>query len=302
VGLGLALGFLGVLAFSFSLPLTRMAVGSEAAPQLSGWFVSLGRAAVAGVLSALWLWAVRAAWPTPAQWRTLALVAAGVVFAFPVCTSLALRQVEAVHASVMLGVMPLATAVLGAWLARQRPSAGFWACAVLGSALVVGFALLRFDAGNGAGFTLALHPADGLLLLAMLGASVGYAYGARLSGHMPPEQVICWALVLSLPVTVPALWWSAPAQPAAISAAAWGGFAYVSVCSMWLGFFAWYRGLALGGTVRVSQVQLLQPFMSMVFAVPLLGEHIDAMTLGFALAVIATVFIGRKMPVHPLKP
>jgi drug/metabolite transporter (DMT)-like permease len=110
---GMTFGFVGVLAFSFSLPFTRMAVGSEAAPQLSGWFVSLGRAAVAGVLSALWLWAVRAAWPTAAQWRVLAVVAVGVVFAFPVCTSLALLQVQAVHASVMLGVMPLATALLG---------------------------------------------------------------------------------------------------------------------------------------------------------------------------------------------
>jgi drug/metabolite transporter (DMT)-like permease len=112
---------------------------------------------------------------------------------------------------------------------------------------------------------------------------------------LPAEHVICWVLVLSLPVTLPATLATWPIRPASL--AAWGGFAYVTVFSMWLGFFAWYRGLALGGTVRVSQVQLLQPFLSMLFAIPLLGERLDALTLGFALAVIATVFVGKKMPV-----
>lgn len=293
---GLWLGFLGITVFAFSLPMTRLAVGSDAAPQLNGWFVGLGRAAVAGVLSALWLWAMKAAWPSRSQWQGLAVVATGVVFGFPVCTSLAMRHVEAVHASVMLGVLPLATAAVGAWLARQRPSLGFWACAAAGSGLVVAFALIR--SGPAAATWAGIQPADGLLLLAMLAAAVGYAWGARLSSTMPPEQVICWALVLSMPVTVPVAWFAAPAAPGDISAAAWGGFAYVSVCSMWLGFFAWYRGLALGGTVRVSQVQLLQPFMSMLFAVPLLGERLDLLTIAFGLAVVATVFIGRKMPVY----
>jgi drug/metabolite transporter (DMT)-like permease len=108
--------------------------------------------------------------------------------------------------------------------------------------------------------------------------------------------VICWALVLALPLTLPLAAFSWPAGP--VKAAAWWGFGYVAVFSMWLGFFAWYRGLALGGTVRVSQVQLVQPFLSMLFAVPLLGERLDAVTVGFGLAVIATVFIGKKMPVH----
>jgi len=67
---------------------------------------------------------------------------------------------------------------------------------------------------------------------------------------------------------------------------------------MWLGFFAWYRGLALGGTLRVSQVQLVQPFLTLLFAVPVLGERLSASTVLFSLAVIATVFVGRKMPTH----
>ena len=115
---------------------------------------------------------------------------------------------------------------------------------------------------------------------------------------MRAEHVICWALVLALPLTLPLAVTSWPgSSEIPIKAAAWWSFGYLAVFSMWLGFFAWYRGLALGGTVRVSQVQLVQPFLSMLFAVPLLGERLDVVTVGFGLAVIATVFIGKKMPV-----
>ncbi len=288
---GLALGLLGVLVFALTLPMTRLATGTPEAPQLGGLYIAAGRAVVAAALSALFLVAVRAPLPRRADWGPLALVALGVVFGFPICTSLAMRHVEAVHASVIVGVLPLATAAVGAALQGQRPSPGFWACALAGTALVMAYAVLR---SGSAGIT--LHPADLLLLLGMLGAALGYGYGARLAQHLPAEQVICWALLLSLPLTLPLTLWSWPAAP--VSAAAWGGFAYVAVFSMWLGFFAWYRGLALGGTVRVSQLQLLQPFLSMLFAVPLLGETLDALTLAFALAVIATVFAGRTMPVN----
>ena len=162
--------------------------------------------------------------------------------------------------------------------------------------LVIAFALLRSGSG------LRLQSADALLLAAMAFGAVGYGWGGRLSQRMRAEYVICWALVLALPVSVPLAFWTHP--QAAVPASAWVGFGYVSVFSMWIGFFAWYRGLALGGTVRVSQVQLLQPFLSMVCAVPLLGERLDAISVGFALAVIATVFVGRRMPVSraPVSP
>ncbi len=288
---GLWLGLLGVAIFALTLPMTRLAVGTPEAPQMSGVFIALGRAVVAAVLSAAFLAATRAPLPRRGDWLPLAITSAGVVFGFPLFTSVAMRYVEAVHASVIVGVLPLATAAVGAWLHRQRPSAGFWACAALGSALVVAFALLRSGQSG-----LALHPADALLLAAMACAAIGYGYGARLSQRMRAEHVICWALVISLPLTLPAAVLARP--QAAVQASAWWAFAYVAVFSMWLGFFAWYRGLALGGTVRVSQVQLVQPFLSMLFAVPLLGETLDAVTLGFAVAVIATVFIGKKMPVR----
>jgi len=287
---GLWLGLAGVVIFALTLPMTRLAVGTAEAPQMSGVFIALGRAVVAAALSAAFLVATRAPWPQRDQWWPLVLTSAGVVFGFPLFTSIAMRYVEAVHASVIVGVLPLATAAVGALLHRQRPSNGFWACAVLGSALVVAFAIWKSGSGFG------LHLADTLLLAAMACAAVGYGYGARLSQRMRAEHVICWALVLALPLTLPFAWATLPRGE--LPASAWWGFAYVAVFSMWIGFFAWYRGLALGGTVRVSQVQLVQPFLSMLFAVPLLGERLDAVTLGFALAVIATVFIGKKMPVR----
>jgi drug/metabolite transporter (DMT)-like permease len=196
---------------------------------------------------------------------------------------------------VIVGALPMATAVFGAWLHRQRPSWGFWLCALLGGALVVAFAVLRSGTQG-----LSLHWADGLLLLALACAAMGYGYGALLSQRMRAEQVISWALVIALPLTIPLAIGSWPAQP--VGATAWGALAYVSVFSMWLGFFAWYRGLALGGTVRVSQVQLAQPFFSMLFAVPLLGERLDLLSVGFGLAVVLTVFLGRQAPIHAASP
>ena len=290
---GLWLGALGVVIFAFTLPMTRLAVGTPEAPQMSGAFIALGRAVVAAGLSGLFLLATRAPWPGRRDWWPLAVTAGGVVFGFPLLTSIAMRHVEAVHASVIVGVLPLATAAVGACLHRQRPSWGFWACALVGSALVIAFAVIRSGASG-----LSIQPADALLLAAMGCAAIGYGYGARLSQHMRAEHVICWALVLALPLTLPLAWATRPQVQ--LQDSAWWAFAYVAVFSMWLGFFAWYRGLALGGTVRVSQVQLLQPFLGMLFAVPLLDERLDALTVGFAVAVIATVFIGKKMPVRAL--
>ncbi|MBL8278505.1 MAG: DMT family transporter [Pelomonas sp.] len=288
VSRGMALGLAGVLMFALSIPMTRLAGGSAQAPQLDPGFVAFGRAAVAGVLSLAYLWATGARRPRGGEWRLLAFTAAGVVFGWPLLLGLAVRQVDAVHASVVSGVLPLATAVIAALVLRQRPSAGFWACAVAGLALVIGFAAWRGAGG--------LEAADGLLLAAVVCASAGYVSGARLSAGLTAEQVICWVLVISLPLTAPLAVLTWPRLP--VAASAWAGFAYVSLFSMWIGFFAWYRGLALGGTLRVSQVQVLQPFLSMLFAVPLLGERLDAMTVAFAAAVLAVVWLGKRQPVH----
>jgi drug/metabolite transporter (DMT)-like permease len=285
---GLLLGIAGVVMFALSIPMTRLAGGSVQAPQLDPAFVAFGRAAVAGLLSVAYLAVTGARRPRGPEWRLLAMTAGGVVFGWPLLSGLAVRHVDAVHAAVVSGVLPLATAVIAAGVLRQRPSRGFWACAFAGLALVVGFAAWRGAGG--------LEMADGLLLGAVVCASAGYVSGARLSRAFSAEQVICWVLVISLPVTLPLALWTRPTAPVAPSA--WAGFAYVSLFSMWIGFFAWYRGLALGGTLRVSQVQVLQPFLSMLFAVPLLGEKLDAMTVVFAAAVLAVVWLGKRQPVH----
>ncbi len=294
--LGWLLGALGVLVFALTIPMTRLASGTLAAPQLPAAFVAIARAALGGLLAVAWLLATRAPRPRPAQWRQLGLTSLGVVFGFPFFLGLAVQRVDAAHAAVVSGLLPIATALIGAAVMRQRPSRGFWACALLGTGLVVGFAFWKGGA--------ALQPADGLLLLAVAWGGFGYVMGARLSapqgdGHapMPPQQVISWVLVACLPVTLPVAWATWPAAPVAWSA--WGGFVYVSVFSVWLGFFAWYRGLQLGGMMRVSQIQLLQPFLSMFLAVPLLGEALDGMTVAFSLAVMATVFLSRRMAVAP---
>jgi len=289
---GFLLGLLGVVIFAMTLPMTRLAVGDASAPQLLPAFVTAGRAAVAGLLSLVYLLAVHAPWPGRAQAAPLAVSALGTVVGFPIGIALALREVEAMHAAVITGVLPLATALLGAWATGQRPSAGFWACAVTGCGLVLAFAVWQ---GSGQ-----LSVADGWLLLAVGSAAVGYVAGARVSAVLPAQQVICWVLVGSLPFTLPLMLWWWPAAP--VRASAWLGFGYAALFSMWLGFFAWYRGLALGGVVRVSQVQLLQPFLALLFAVPVLGERLDAATLAFSLAVIAVVFIGRRMPVGRAAP
>ena len=283
---GLLLGAVGVLIFAATLPMTRLAVGDAAAPQLPPSFVTAGRAGVAGLLSVGWLLMLRAPFPARRHWRALFISALGTVVGFPLFLALALRRVDAMHAAVVTGVLPLATAAVAALALRQRASAGFWGCAVAGCALVIGYAAWQ---GSGA-----LSAADGLLLLAVLCGAIGYVGGAQVSASLPAQQVICWVLVLSLLFSLPAMWWLQPQQPA--STAAWVGFAYVSLFSMWLGFFAWYRGLALGGVMRVSQVQLLQPFLALLFAVPILGERLDPATVGFALAVMVVVFVGRRMP------
>ena len=291
---GMALGLLGVAIFALTLPMTRLAVGDAAAPQLPPSFVTAGRAALAGLLSIAYLRWVGARVPVRRHWPALAVCALGTVVGFPLFLALALRHVDAMHAAVVTGLMPLGTAVAAAIYLRQRASAGFWACALAGCGIVVAFAALK---GGGR-----LTAADALLLGAVVSTAIGYVAGARVSSALPAEQVICWVLVDSLPLTLPAALLTWPADAAAVRGSAWLGFAYVTLFSMWLGFFAWYRGLVLGGVMRVSQVQLLQPFLALLAAVPLLGETLDATTLVFALAVVAVVFIGKRMPVKTSSP
>jgi drug/metabolite transporter (DMT)-like permease len=292
--LGMWLGVLGVFFFAITLPMTRLATGTQAAPQLSPWFVTFGRAALAGVLSIGVLVATRAPRPQGAQWKPLGMAVLGNVVGYPLLLGYALRVVTASHAAVVTALMPLATAAVAAWVLHQRARLGFWVCAVAGALLVVAFSLLRaYQQGHGFGF----EWADLLLVGAVLTGALGYIYGAQVTPALGAERVICWVCVLALPVTLPGALLTWPQHPIAWSA--WGGLLYVGLFSMWIGFFAWYRGLAMGGALRVSQTQLLQPFLTILAAVPLLGEPLDAVTLGFALAVVATVLIGKKFSQNP---
>lgn len=293
---GMLLGFIGVAIFSQTLPFTRMAVA-----ELDATFVALARAVLASAL-ALALLAATGAFsvarrPRGRQWWQLAVTAMGVVVGFPLFSSLAMRDVPAAHGAIITGLLPLATAVFAAWFGRERPSVAFWLCAVMGSALVVSFALLQ-----GAG---ALHRADWLLFAAMVTGALGYATGGRLSRELGGMQTIAWALVISLPVLLPMVgalaWLPSTHQAEALahaSARAWMGLAYVSAFSMFVGFLFWYSGLAAGGVARVGQIQLLQPFMTLIGGWLLLGESLDAPTVLFALAVIAVVGIGRRTSVR----
>jgi drug/metabolite transporter (DMT)-like permease len=283
---GLLYGLLGVSIFSLTLPMTRLAVAD-----LDPVWVGLARAVVAAVPAALWLWWQRAPRPSPAMLRPLLLVAAGIVVGFPALTSVAMREVDASHAAVMLGVLPLATAAIGAWRTGERPSLRFWWTAVGGALLVVGFAL---RAGGG-GF----QPADLLLAGAILAAAIGYAEGARLSHRIGGPATICWALVLSAPLlAVPVAWigWRHGLQA---GPQAWIGFVYVALFSQWLGFFAWYKGLALGGIAWVSQVQLLQLFMTLGFAALLNGDAPGLGTWVFGAVVVALVAASVRARIAP---
>lgn len=285
---GMLLGLAGVAIFSLTLPFTRMAVAD-----LDPVFVAMGRAVVAALLSACWLLWRRAALPKRAQLAPLLMVGAGCVIGFPLLTSIAMRTLPASHGAVLVGVLPLATALMAALRGHERPSFGFWAMALLGSALVIGFAL-RQSGGS-------LHLADLAVFAAVLCAGAGYAEGGRLSQDMGGEQVIGWGLVLSLPVALPVALWQGWHDAPALAAAgwrAWGGFAYTCVFSMFIGFFFWYRGMALGGVSRVGQVQLVQPFLSLLGAALVLGEPLQSEHILFALAVIAVVSAGKRMKVR----
>jgi drug/metabolite transporter (DMT)-like permease len=282
---GMWLGIVGVAIFSLTLPFTRIAVA-----ELNPVLVALGRAVVAAAGSAMLLWWVGAPRPTPSQCKALIVTALGVVVGFPVFSSIAMRYVPASHGAVVLGILPLATALFGALRFGERPSIGFWIAAVIGSGIVVAFALWQ---GGGE-----LHLADLALFASVIAAAMGYAEGGRLSQTMGGQQVISWALVLSMPVLLPVTIWLGWHYGVSASPQAWMGFAYVSVFSMFIGFFFWYRGLALGGIARVGQVQLLQPFLTLIGAALILGESLDARNILFALAVIGVVAIGRRMSIR----
>ncbi|QJP70069.1 DMT family transporter [Burkholderia glumae] len=279
-------GFLGVVIFSGSLPATRIAVHG-----FDPVFLTLARAAIAGLPAMLLLAAFRQPRPARADLVPLVIVALGVVVGFPLLTALALRHVTSAHAIVFVGLLPLATATFGVLRGGERPRAAFWLFSSLGSAAVAAFALRR-----------GLHASplgDLLMLAAIVACGLGYAEGARLARRLGGWQVISWALVLSLPVMLPLAFAARPASFAAVGAPAWWSLAYVSLFSMLIGFVFWYRGLALGGIASVGQLQLLQPFLGLLLAAWLLHEPVSAAMVGVTAAVVGCVACARRFAATP---
>lgn len=274
-------GFIGVLIFSGSLPATRLAV-----LEFDPVFLTVARATIAGALALCLLLLFKEQRPARHQLLSLLIVSMGVVVGFPLLTAMALQYVTSAHSIVFLGLLPLATAVFGVLRGGERPRPAFWCFSVLGSLIVVGFALSQGVKASVAG--------DLLMLLAVLVCGLGYAEGAKLSRTLGGWQVISWALVLSLPVMAALSLLLRPPSFATISLPAWLSLAYVSLFSMLIGFVFWYRGLAQGGIAAVGQLQLLQPFFGLALAATLLHEHVSPGMLGVTVGVILCVAGAKR--------
>ncbi len=274
-------GLIGVLIFSGSLPATRVAVQA-----FDPVFLTVARAAIAGLCGFALLLAFRERWPGRRDLTSLVIVAIGVVVGFPLLTAIALQSVTSAHSIVFIGLLPLATAIFGVLRGGERPKPAFWVFSIIGSALVSGFAI-----GQGLSASLV---ADALMVAAIILCGLGYAEGAKLSRTLGGWQVISWALVLSLPVMVvlSIVFW--PPTLAGIGAPAWISLAYVSLFSMLIGFVFWYRGLAQGGIASVGQLQLLQPFFGLALAAALLREPVTPIMLLVTIAVIGCVAGARR--------
>ncbi|MCB1884879.1 MAG: DMT family transporter [Geminicoccaceae bacterium] len=280
---GLALGFVGVASFSLTLPMARIALGALDPVQVAVW-----RGIVAAVAALLILLAARPPLPKGGDWGRLCLCALGVVFGFPFFSTLAMATVSAAHGAVVVGLLPLATAVAGAVVGGERPSKAFWLMSLIGTALTLTFVLRQ--AGG------ALAPGHAYLLAAVAAAAIGYAYGGLLARTLGGWQVSCWTLVVALPALA-VLGLFIPPVPLSTPPHALAAFLYLALVSQLSGFFAWYRGMALAGIARVSQLQLLQLFMTLLAAWLLLGEAVGAEVLVFGTLVAATVRVGTGLRV-----
>jgi drug/metabolite transporter (DMT)-like permease len=275
------LGFLGVLAFSFTLPATRVAV-----EELDPLFVGIGREAVAALPAALILLTTRAPWPSRSQLVRLGLVVLGVVVGWPLFSAFALRDLTSAHSAVIVGLLPAATAVAAVLRAGEHPSRGFWLASLAG--LV---AVLVFAAAQGAGL---FSSGDLLILVAVALGAIGYAEGGALARELGGWRVICWAVALSAPLTIPIGAIAAASSDLNASGDAWLGFAYVAAISALFGFFPWYAGLARGGVAKIGQIQLVQPLLTLAWSALLLSEHISTATIVASIAVVASVVATQR--------
>ncbi|NKY97815.1 DMT family transporter [Nocardiopsis alborubida] len=272
---------LGVLGFSFTLPSTAWALEG-----FGPWSVAVVRCALAAVLAGCCLAAVRAPLPDRVHWRGIAVVSLGCVAAFPVLSTLALQVSSTSHAAVVIGLLPITTAVFAMRRGSVRPSRRFWVAAVCGAAAVVAFALVRSGGTPGL--------ADLYLLGALVLCAAGYAEGGRLAAHLPGWQVIAWALVAAAPVTVPAALWALAAEPVDAVPRALVGMAYLGAVSQFGAFVVWYRGMGAMGVARASQLQLAQPLLTLVWAFLLVGESLSPAAPATAVVVLVCIAVTQR--------
>lgn len=277
-------GFIGVVLFSGSLSATKQAV-----QEFDPVFVTVARASIAGIVALIALLVFKEKRPGLKQLFPLLIVASGVVVGFPLLSALALQYITSAHSIVFIGILPVATAIFGIVRGGERPKPVFWIFSVIGSLLVMGYAV-------GQGLT-ASPLGDLLMAAAVILCGLGYAEGAKLTKVLGGWQVISWALLFALPVTLPLAVIYRPVSLAGISIGSWLSLAYVSLFSMFIGFVFWYKGLAQGGTATVGQLQLLQPFFGLALAAWLLDEQVSAgmiaVTFGVILCVAATKKFAR---------
>jgi drug/metabolite transporter (DMT)-like permease len=279
--LGLLLGFVGMAIFGGTLPATRIAVAA-----IDPLALTALRSAIAGLCSLALLIVLRRPLPPRRLWPQLAVAMLGVSVLFPLLMALGMQTVDASHGGVVLGILPIATSLVAVLITHERPKPLFWIASLAGAALVIAFALRQ---GGGA-----LSAGDLLLFAAVAVSAIGYGFSGRLTAEMPGWEVISWVLVMALPISLPAAALSIPADVGEIGMEPWLALLYVALFSQWIGFFAWNAGMAMGGIARVSQVQLLQPFITFALASFFNGETITLQIVLFAAAVVATVAISTR--------
>ncbi|GGR79413.1 membrane protein [Streptomyces humidus] len=272
---------LGVVAFSLTFPAT--AWGLEG---FGPWTLVAARSALAALIAGVCLLTLRIPPPARRHWAGLAVVAGGVVVGFPLLTTLALRTSTTAHAAVVVGLLPLTTALLSALRTGARPSRAFWAAALAGAGAVAAFTVQQSGG--------ALTSADLYLFGALLVCAAGYTEGGRLARVMPGWQVIGWALVFCLPLTLPAAALALALDPARPTAHSVAGLLWVAAGSQFLGLVVWYRGMAAIGVPRASQLQLAQPLLTLVWSVLLLGEHLTPAAPLTAAAVVVCIAVTQR--------
>jgi drug/metabolite transporter (DMT)-like permease len=289
---GFIFGFVGILIFSLTPPATKIALGPDN-NALTPEFITFGRSALAGIMSLIYLFFFKKKKPSVKYIFNILIVALSLSVGFPLFLSLGLIHSTSTHAAVILTLMPLMTAVFASFYFKQKASLGFWICAIIGCIVVIIYTLIHGKSNNQ---IIEFSYSDILFFISVIAGATGYVFGAKLTKIMGSVDVISWALALAMPFHLALAVYYFPIKE--IPTISWIGFLYAALFSQWIGFFAWYKALDLGGAVRVSQIQLFMPFLTFFFSIILLGETLDFFTIFFSIITILLIYLSRKMSVR----